>query len=94
MKIDFKLPSRRELKEQRMMQMLIDLEEMGQDLCNSIKNAHWKNVKRFKTPTDHMQRAVDKWEEFWRKAREGNRNGKVGKTTESCDRTFKIHKRR
>jgi len=58
--------TKRELERQRLMKLCMDTQEMGQDLCDSIKNAHWKNVKRFKMPTDHMKRSVSTWEAFWK----------------------------
>lgn len=57
--------SKRDLKEQRMMGMLIDLHEMGDDLVEAIEQADWKNVKRFKTPTPRMESAVSMWKSYW-----------------------------
>lgn len=57
--------SKKDLEKQRLMQMIIDLKELGEDLAFSIKKADFKNIKRFKMPTPHMDMAVENWEAFW-----------------------------
>ena len=61
--------SKKDLKQQRLMQMLIDLQEMGDDLVSSIKSANYEEVKNWKMPTDHMKTSVEAWESFWKVAK-------------------------